>query len=474
VTSRRWNSAARSSSEPRHAEAEDPDVEDVFSVTELVEGARRLLEHRAGAVVVVGELTDWRRYPSGHCYGTLRDGQSQLPVVLYRREASRLLEHPEPGMELLVHGRLTVYSPRGTLQCVAQQIRLSDGAGLETLAKERLLRRLRDAGRLSPARKRLLPVYPGSIGVVTSETSAALGDIIECVNRQAPWVRVVVADAQLNGPGAARSIASAIRDLDASTLVKVILVARGGGSVADLAPYDSEEVAEAIAACTVPVVSAVGHELHTTVADAVADVRAATPSAAAAMVVPNAPTVRAEFAKVRMRAGRALLGCVAVTSPTLRSIATQLSAALRSRLLLLDARAQAASSAIRHVGLGQIVRRTETQIVTQRRDARRELRARAAETDRRWSAARNSARGAPSEMFEHTERRLAAVAARLHSASPLRLLANGYAAVTRGGEAVTTCVDVHAGDDLTVHMADGRLHVRVQAVRSQAASAAGD
>jgi exodeoxyribonuclease VII large subunit len=262
-----------------------------WTVSALNTALREMVENVFPALRVVGEITGFTRARSGHCYFTLRDADAQIRCVMWRDEARRLPTSPEEGMQVRVLGRISFYQPRGELQLVVSALE-AKGEGLWKLAVERLRVRLEAEGLTAPGRKRPLPRHPATIGVVTSPSGAVLYDIINVVRRRAPWTRIVLRGCRVQGEGAAEEIAGAIDMLGRSGVADVIIVGRGGGSTEDLWAFNEEVVARAIAACPMPVVSAVGHETDITIADLVADLRAPTPSAAAESVVPDGEALR--------------------------------------------------------------------------------------------------------------------------------------------------------------------------------------
>jgi exodeoxyribonuclease VII large subunit len=256
------------------------------SVSRVNALARELLEGALPPLWVAGEVTGWKRHTSGHCYFSLRDANAQLRCVMWRSEAQRLPADPDEGLAVRALGTLTVYERRGDFQLVVRALEASGAGGLWRVAFDRLRARLAAEGLLDPARKRPLPAFAGRIAVVTSETGAVLQDILHVLRRRAPWVRVQLCPARVQGDGAADSIACAL-ELAGRGGADLVIVARGGGSLEDLWAFNEEPVARAIAACPVPVISAVGHETDVTIADLVADLRAPTPSAAAERAVPD-------------------------------------------------------------------------------------------------------------------------------------------------------------------------------------------
>jgi exodeoxyribonuclease VII large subunit len=257
----------------------------VWSVTQVNRAVRSLLEDTIESLWISGELANWTRARSGHCYFTLKDEQAQLRCAMFKTEAATLPADPKEGTTVRAFGGLTLYEARGEYQLVVRRLEAEDAEGLWRQAFEHLRSKLEAEGLLAPERKRALPHFPRAVGVVTSLAGAALADILTVVRRRAPWTRVIVRSARVQGEGSGNEIAEAIRALGASGLVDVLIVGRGGGSLEDLWAFNEEVVARAIVACPVPVISAVGHEVDVTISDLVADVRAPTPSAGAETAV---------------------------------------------------------------------------------------------------------------------------------------------------------------------------------------------
>src|ERR1035437_8852562 len=252
----------------------------IWPVRELVSQVRELVEQQYGDVWVEGEISNYRPAPSGHVYFTLKDADAQLPIVLFRRQAMLLRFRPEDGLHVLVRGRVSVYEQRGQMQLVAETME-PVGAGSLQLAFEQLKERLKAEGLFDAERKRPLPAFPRTVGIVTSPTGAVIRDFLNIVGRRHFGLSVLLCPVSVQGDQAPAEIERALEELNASGLVDVIVLARGGGSLEDLAAFNSERVARAIVASSLPVVSAIGHETDFTIADFVADLRAPTPSAAA-------------------------------------------------------------------------------------------------------------------------------------------------------------------------------------------------
>src|SRR5688572_31082784 len=270
---------------PKRAAAEAPAPgRRVYTVSELTAGIRALIETKFGEVWLEGEISNCKVWNTGHMYFTLKDGGAQMKAVMFRTAVRYLRFKPEDGLHVVARGRLSVYEPKGEYQIVCEHME-PHGLGALQLAFEQLKKKLQAQGLFDAARKRPLPALPRRIGIVTSLDGAALRDILKVLRRRAPNASVLIRPARVQGEDAAADVATALRMIGKVPGVDVVIVGRGGGSIEDLWAFNQERVARAIAACPVPVISAVGHETDVTIADFVADLRAPTPSAAAEMVV---------------------------------------------------------------------------------------------------------------------------------------------------------------------------------------------
>jgi exodeoxyribonuclease VII large subunit len=277
----------------------------VLSVTELTAQVKRLLERSVGQVWVTGEVTNLRAQASGHMYFTLKDAGAQLSCVLFSREKVTHRELLADGQKVLLQGDVTVYEARGQYQLIVRAVELQ-GVGALQIAFEKLKQKLAAEGLFAPERKRPLPEYPQRIGLVTSSTGAAIRDVLHVVQRRNPGLEIILVPCRVQGQGAAEEIAAAIRLLNEfDSTLDLILITRGGGSLEDLWAFNEEVVARAIFESFVPVVSAVGHEIDFTISDFVADVRAATPSAAAEIITEGMFASRQRVADLIQRMGRA-------------------------------------------------------------------------------------------------------------------------------------------------------------------------
>src|SRR6202030_4161617 len=267
-----------------------PQSAKVLTVAELTRAIRSTLETKFGAVWVQGEISNYKLHPSGHQYFTLRDARAQIACVIFRNTMAPLRQPLVDGAQVQVYGTVTVFEARGQYQ-LNVQILQPRGLGMLQAKFEALKRKLEAEGLFAAERKRALPKFPRRIGIVTSPTGAAIRDMLNVLRRRAPWLQILINPVRVQGTGAAQEIAVSIRELakrsEAFAPLDLIVVTRGGGSIEDLWEFNEEIVARAIFNSSVPIVSAVGHEIDFTICDFVADLRAPTPSAAAALIVPD-------------------------------------------------------------------------------------------------------------------------------------------------------------------------------------------
>src|SRR5436309_2562755 len=267
-----------------------PQSSKVLTVSELTRSIRGTLETKFGAVWVQGEISNYKLYPSGHQYFTLKDQRAQIGWVIWRDTMAPLRQPLADGAQVQVYGTVTVFEARGQYQ-LNVQILQPRGMGLLQAKFEALKRKLETEGLFAQERKRPLPKFPRRIGIITSPTGAAIHDMLNVLCRRAPWLQILINPVRVQGAGAAQEIAVAIREFalpsEAFAPVDLIVVTRGGGSIEDLWEFNQEIVARAIFISAVPIVSAVGHEIDFTICDFVADLRAPTPSAAAELIVPD-------------------------------------------------------------------------------------------------------------------------------------------------------------------------------------------
>jgi exodeoxyribonuclease VII large subunit len=307
-------------------EAVQPPQQHIWKVSELVTELRSEVEHQFSDVWVEGEITDLRPAASGHIYFTLKDDSGQLSAVLFRRQASLLRFRPENGLQVLLRGRVSIYEQRGQIQLVTEHLEPM-GAGSLQLAFEQVKRRLQQEGLFDAERKCPLPAFPRCVGIVTSPSGAVIRDFITVTGRRHAALHIILYPALVQGESAAAEVAKGIEYFNETREVDLIVIARGGGSLEDLAPFNSESLARVIAASELPVVSAVGHETDFTIADFAADLRAPTPSAAAELITAAQHRVEEYLEQLSQRLQRAVRYLIMQARERLSSLAAHASLA---------------------------------------------------------------------------------------------------------------------------------------------------
>jgi exodeoxyribonuclease VII large subunit len=433
-----------------------------LTVSELTARLRDLVERGFGMIGVEGEISNCRQWSSGHLYFTLKDDYAQLRAVMFRTTARQLKFRPADGMHVVARGRLSVYEVKGEYQIVCDALE-PRGLGALQLAFEQVKRRLQAEGLFDAARKRPLPVLPRRIGVVTSLDGAALRDILRILTQRHPMARVVIRPARVQGDGAPLDLLRALKAIARLPELDVVILGRGGGSSEDLCAFNDEGLARAIAACPVPVISAVGHEVDFTIADFVADLRAATPSNAAELVVDRADAFCTRIRHTEQRLAGALTRALGERQYHSERLDSRLRRWPTSVVLRDRDRQELAFRLDRAAGdrLGRVTQRFEgLRRRLERRDVRRltaDLRTRLVSADGRLRAVAGRHRMA-------AEGRARELAARLHSLSPLAVLGRGYAVCW--DEARTSIIRsarvVAPGQTVRVTLAEGELGCRVE------------
>ena len=392
-------------------------VRRVFTVAELNAQVHELLEGSFPELWVEGEISNCKAYPSGHTYLSLKDDKAQIRAVLFKGSSFGVKFKLQDGLKVIVRGRVTSYEARGELQLIISAAEPREKGALQ-LALEQLKAKLQAEGLFDESRKKPLPPYPNVVGVVTSGSGAAVRDMIHVLSRRWPGVIIRVWPVKVQGPGAAAEIAAAVRGFnELAPDTEVLLVGRGGGSVEDLWAFNEEVVARAIAESSIPIISCVGHETDTTIADFVADLRAPTPSAAAELAVPEKAAVFDRIAELDDAMAQTL-------RDLLESLGRRLTYAAAHPLL-------------------QDPRRLWEQRV-QRVD---ELSMRLPEALKRHLAT--------------LALRLAGTAGRLDAISPLKVLGRGYAIASSRGKVLTDAAQVKKGDPVTVRLSEGEINCEV-------------
>jgi exodeoxyribonuclease VII large subunit len=469
--------------EPRTKPSFEP-----WSVRNLVNDLRQHVEDAYADLWVEGEISNCRAAPSGHLYFTLKDGEAQLPVVLFRRQSQLLGFQPQDGLAVLVRGRVSVYESRGQLQFIAETLQLR-GAGSLQLAYEQLKARLLAEGLFDADRKRPLPAFPRTLGVITSTGGAVLHDIVKIVRRRDARLNLLVYPVTVQGPECAASVAAGIRWFNQcqpnqsqpkqgkrkknhpdnlSGQVDLILIARGGGSLEDLAGFNDELLARAIAASTLPVVSAIGHETDFTIADFVADLRAPTPSAAAELITAAQHGIEERVAALTARVRRA----IRYQLMQARQRFTALSVGqIQNRLLALIGRRSQRLDDLRHrltlVAHRHLRERSSMFVALTARLERRNPSIRLAMACRRLEVASQSLSRLANTILTARGTRLDRAAARLDALSPLAVLNRGYALVyTSQGTLLRNASDAHPGQTIRARLANGSVTAEVKSAES--------
>ena len=366
-----------------------------------------------GAVTVRGELSNFTAHRSGHWYFAIKDQNAVINCAMFRGSNARVNFQPRAGDAVVLMGGMDVYAPQGRLSLIVRSMR-KDGAGDMARRLEELKRRLAGEGLFDPDRKRDLPPLPRCVGVATSPTGAALQDVLKVLRQRFPATHVLVSPCKVQGEGCAESVVDAITRLERDGRAEVIIFGRGGGSPEDLMAFNDEGLARAVAACSIPTISAVGHEVDVSITDLVADVRAATPSHAAELVVPEREGLQVVIDELRER----------------------LHSAMRRDL------------GQRRERLTRVQLRGPMQRVTDGRLRLDEL------SDRIHIGVRKG--------LTRDQARLAQLSGRLDAMSPLRVLERGYVVVTQDGSAVTSSARLSPGDAVRLRFADGEHAAEIQ------------
>ena len=441
-----------------------------MTVSQLVERLNGILKGGIPDVWVKGEVADLRRPGSGHLYFSLKDERAAIACVMWRSTAVRLPFEAEEGLLVLARGYPDVYAPSGKLSLVVSEIQPS-GVGALQLAFEQLKARLAAEGLFDPAKKRPLPLLPRRIGVVTSRHGAALRDILKVLDARFPNAHVTLYPASVQGAAAPGEI---VRALGAFSRVAgsadVVIVARGGGSKEDLAAFNDESVVRAVATSRIPVVSAVGHEIDVTLTDLAADVRAATPSQAAEIVVERLDRFEERLARGERDLKISLRGKIDRAAHRFARLAsrpafTQFPAATRQAGVDSRAATVALLFSFRRIpsSLLSRVARLEQNVAAWADRAAFPLLLRRVAGERRAAADRMAAR------LASANEKLGVAAGRLEALSPLRVLARGYAIVNKEGETapVTDAADLAPGDDVRLQLARGRAAARILSTETE-------
>ena len=392
------------------------------SVTQLTQYIKLLLDRDEilSQACVRGELSNFKAHSSGHLYFTLKDEGAVISCVMFRSDAMKLRFRPESGMKVILYGRVSLFPKSGQYQIYVTNMQ-PDGVGALAVAFEQLKRRLHEEGLFDPNHKKPLPRYPERVALVTSPTGAAVRDMIRILGRRWPMAKVIVCPVRVQGEGAAQEIADMLDYVDKHQLADVIITGRGGGSMEDLWAFNEEMVARAIWRCQIPVISAVGHEPDVTIADYVADVRAATPSNGAELAVRDSEALQSALRQLQVRMEQAQM---------------QKINRLRQRLDTLSK--------------SRVMRQPDAYL--QQQELHLEM------LRQRLEHSGEVVLGKNRQRFERT-------AAKLDALSPLKVLGRGYAMVTREETVIRETAQLNPGDAISVSLSDGTAQCTVNTVQ---------
>lgn len=436
---------------------------DVYTPSRLNREARTLLERGLPALWIEGEISNLSRPSSGHWYFSIKDESAQLRCAMFRQRNLLTRFTPKDGQLVLLRGRVSLYEPRGDFQFLVDHIEEA-GEGALRQRFELLKIKLAAEGLFATERKRVLPKLPRRIGVITSPSGAAIRDVLHILRRRFCTISVLIYPVPVQGTAAAAQIAAAIRLASARAECDVLILARGGGSLEDLWSFNEEVVARAIAACTIPLVSGIGHEVDFTIADFVADVRAPTPSGAAELVAPDCNEWFRSFALLSRRISTALGRALGMQNDRVVWLQRRLNqlhpgVALRQRAQRLDELEQRMIRLLR-----QQLRHRSALLAQQHAHLRQASPAvRLAAAKGRLDVARGAIAAALRTRIESLKSRLAVTAGTLDAISPLATLQRGYAIVTdAAGHVITDAASVSAGMEVQARLASGRIRARVE------------
>ena len=457
-----------------------------YTVTEMNRLIKKLVEGsgQVAHVQVRGEISNFKRYPSGHCYFSLKDAGSVLKCVMFQRQARQLLRYPDNGDTVVAIGSISVYEPNGVYQLYADML-IEEGIGSLMLAYEKLKKKLEEEGLFAEERKKMLPAHPKTVGIITSPAGAAVRDVIKVARRRDPGVKLLLYPVQVQGKPAAGDIAHAIRFMNKHRLADVLIVGRGGGSMEDLWAFNEEIVVRAVAASEIPVISAVGHETDVTLSDFVADKRAATPSQAAELAVEDTRQLRRQVLDRQARLETAINHMLQQRTETLRRLMK--SRMLQDPLRITDRAAERLDMVLmrmqqtlprrlenRELRLQQAMKtlqHPERLLIKPEQRVAAALKALHKQKklwepyENRYQNAWNQFTALAKNLTVSQEQRLALATGHLDAVSPLKILSRGYSVTTNGqGQIVKSVQDVHWGEEIRTRLCDGEVYSVIQQI----------
>ena len=457
-----------------------------YTVTEMNRLIKKLVEGsgQVAHVQVRGEISNFKRYPSGHCYFSLKDAGSVLKCVMFQRQARQLLRYPDNGDTVVAIGSISVYEPNGVYQLYADML-IEEGIGSLMLAYEKLKKKLEEEGLFAEERKKPIPAHPKTVGIITSPAGAAVRDVIKVARRRDPGVKLLLYPVQVQGKPAAGDIAHAIRFMNKHRLADVLIVGRGGGSMEDLWAFNEEIVVRAVAASEIPVISAVGHETDVTLSDFAADKRAATPSQAAELAVEDTRQLRRQVLDRQARLETAINHMLQQRTETLRRLMK--SRMLQDPLRITDRAAERLDMVLmrmqqtlprrlenRELRLQQAMKtlqHPERLLIKPEQRVAAALKALHKQKklwepyENRYQNAWNQFTALAKNLTVSQEQRLALATGHLDAVSPLKILSRGYSVTTNGqGQILKSVQDVHWGEEIRTRLCDGEVYSVIQQI----------
>lgn len=432
----------------------------IFSVEQVNNLLRGLIETNVGTVWIKGEISNFKPHSSGHFYFSLKDSKAQISAMMFRGHNSKLKFKPHDGLEVIVRGKITVYEPRGTYS-IACEMMEPVGAGALQKQFEQLRDKLKTEGLFDPARKQLIPTYPKTVAIVTSPTGAAIQDILNIMNRRARGVQVIVVPAIVQGATAAPSLVEAFKKAE---LLKpdVIIIGRGGGSIEDMWCFNDERLARTIADSKIPVISAVGHEIDFTICDFVADLRAPTPSAAAELVAKSSVEILNKLEQLERLLRLAIQ----------RRLQYKQQSLLLQAKRLVDPKKKLQDLFIRNDDLYSRMDLAMTNYLAHARRDIQLLRSRLVSPKQVIEIKKSSLQQRQQKLNNNLTKNLTQFKFRVESAmalldslSPLKVVDRGYSIATKGKEVVKSVKQVKVGDLLAIKVADGTIETEVKNIK---------
>ena len=444
----------------------DPEI---ISVSDLNKMVRGQLETRFNLIWVKGEISNFKAHTSGHFYFSLKDSKAQVSAVMFKGFNQGLKFRPTDGLEVIVRGKITVYEPRGSYQVFCELME-PVGAGALQLAFEQLKKKLEAEGLFAAEKKRALPPLPKHVAIVTSPTGAAIRDILNILSRRFKGLRVTVVPALVQGAGAAPSIIEALQKAQMLPDIDVMIVGRGGGSIEDMWCFNDEGVARAIAACRVPIISAVGHEIDFTIADFVADLRAPTPSAAAELVVRNTAELVDNLKSLRLRLWKSFSHTMQMKKQSMHHLSQRLVDPKRYLQEMMQ-RCDELTFRLEN-GLKNVMTQKQQKVLlflSRLGSPAEQLKVRHQALEKSYDKLVMLMKA----QFQKQKYRVECSISLLDTLSPLKVVARGYAVVRQAqgninatGEVIRSTKQVKVNDQLSVQLAEGKLNVEVKSLEN--------